>query len=113
MSKARSKVWFTFEGPDRERWTVYFAIQKKNPSFFSGKAVGTAWFGGRYKNRIYIDAGQKWDEICNTLVHELMHVAFRHLRLSPIIDEAIVADVSDDLAYILFQVLPAWPEYEG
>lgn len=112
MSKARSRKWFSFKGPSGERWTVYFAIRRKNPGFFSGKSVGTVWFGGRFKNRIYIDAGQKWDEIVNTLVHELMHLAFRHLRLSPVIDEAIVSDVSDDLAYILFQVMPEWPQLE-
>ena len=112
MSKPRAKVWFRFKGPSGESWTVYFALRKDNPRVFAGDAVGTVWFKGRYKNRIYIDAGQKWDEICNTLVHELMHLAFRHLHLSPVIDEAIVADVSDDLAYILFQVLPMWPELE-
>jgi hypothetical protein len=29
-----------------------------------------------------------------------------------VLDEAFVAEISDELAYILFQVIPAWPELE-
>jgi hypothetical protein len=114
LSKARSKVWFRFRAPSGDRWTVYFSLRQKHPSFFNGKQhVGACWWGGRYKHRIYIDANQSWKDICKTLLHELHHVVYRPLGLSQAIDEAIVNDVSDDLGEILFAILPAWPEYEG
>jgi hypothetical protein len=111
LSKARSKVWFRFKAPSGECWTVFFSLQKKHPRFFAGKAAGTAWFGGRFKNRIYIDASLKWELIQETLVHEIMHVVMRPLGLSRVIDEAIVDGVSEDFALIMRQAFE-WPELE-
>ncbi len=112
--KARKQKWFDFKSPTGERWSVFFSLRCKHPSYFAGKKnVGATWWGGRYKHQIYIDAGQNWEAICLTLIHEIFHVVFRPLGLSKAIDEAVVEDVSDSFANILFQIMPSWPEYEG
>ncbi len=72
-------------------------------------AWGLTFFGGPRKNKIYIDASRPAGSIFETLIHELNHVAYRHLGLSRAIDEAIVEDVSEILASILNQTDATMP----
>lgn len=104
----RPKLVAGFKNVDDRPWKIYHAARGHNPSIFR-EADGTlSWgkiyFGGRREGKIYVDDSLRPDQIFETTLHEMMHLALRDLGMDQAIEEEFVERLAARVAYYLSQI---------
>lgn len=99
--------WFDFKDAHRKWWHVYLASPELVPMFRDG-TYGVTFFKSR---EIFINVTHTLRDQDETLMHELLHVAFgEDSVVSHATEEKAVSAVSPALYPVLAQFALSWPE---
>lgn len=106
------KLWFRFFTKNGERWSVYLTLHRLTRAL-QKDSLGGPYTGRALINRrvIYVDCADK--AYCETVLHEMSHVALLSLDLPVKLDEDIVESFSSNLWPMLAAIpitLPPLPK---
>jgi hypothetical protein len=103
MKRRRLYKTFKVDGKD---WSIYFASKRNK---YLRKDAGGGPYMGRCihtKHEIYLLDTQSFEQIADTLLHEIIHVSIMEYVLHPEMNEAIVCAITPTTATILTQISP-------